>query len=148
MVIDGDEGGGGGEEEEGEDEALRAAIRASLAPPTGASSSASAAPAFVPFAAAQPAALASPPAPLPVRSDDTFGNFSSEEAMVGNLEACGYPREQARWALSRCQGSPRARLNGALDLLLDGGEGGGGSGSGGGSAGTPVSPAKRPLELD
>ena len=60
-------------------------------------------------------------------------------------EACGYPREQARWALSRCQGSPRARLNGALDLLLDGGEGGGGSGSGGGSAGTPVSPAKRPL---
>ena len=65
-----------------------------------------------------------------------------------NLEACGYPREQARWALSRCQGSPRARLNGALDLLLDGGEGGGGSGSGGGSAGTPVSPAKRPLELD
>jgi len=74
MVIDGDEGGGGGEEEEGEDEALRAAIRASLAPPTGASSSASAAPAFVPFAAAQPAALASPPAPLPVRSDDTFGS--------------------------------------------------------------------------
>ena len=65
-----------------------------------------------------------------------------------NLEACGYPREQARWALSRCQGSPRARLNGALDLLLDGSGGGGGSGSGGGSAGTPVSPAKRPLELD
>mmetsp|Transcript_12823 Transcript_12823/g.40952 ORF Transcript_12823/g.40952 Transcript_12823/m.40952 type:complete len:146 (+) Transcript_12823:466-903(+) len=145
MVIDGDEGGGGGDEDEGEDEALRAAIRASLAPPPRASST-SAAPALVPFAAAQPTALASPPAP--VRSDDTFGNFSSEQAMVGNLEACGYPREQARWALSCCQGSPRARLNGALDLLLDGGGGGGGSGSGSGSAGTPVSPAKRPLELD
>ena len=71
MVIDGDEGGGGGEEEEGEDEALRASL---APPPGGASSSASAAPALVPFGAAQLAALVSPPAPLPVRSDDTFGS--------------------------------------------------------------------------
>ena len=38
---------------------------------------------------------------------------------VENLAALGYPREQARVALARCSGSPRARLNAALDLLLE-----------------------------
>lgn len=46
-------------------------------------------------------------------------HLGGEGALVENLAACGYPREQARVALARCSGSPCVRLNAALDLLLE-----------------------------
>jgi hypothetical protein len=92
------------------------------------------------------AAAAAPSPPMEARWQSEEDSLSEEPDLVSNLVACGFDEAEARRALQRCHGSPRARLNAAVDLLLGRGGAPAVEAAGMGGRGPVRSPSKRERE--